>query len=68
MLELGQGHWECLRVGGTHTRDRGGKDRNTCRSTPASRFNPVSVPRVAGGNEGYSLIRMKAIGSLAETC
>ena len=27
MSNLGQGNWECLRVGGTHTRDTGEKDR-----------------------------------------
>jgi len=29
MSKLGQRYWECWRVGGTHTRDTGGKDRNS---------------------------------------
>ena len=27
MSDLGQGYWTCREVGGTHTKDTGGKDR-----------------------------------------
>jgi len=49
MPTLGQGYWDCRRVGGTHTRDNGGKDNN-CRSKPAASFSPFFVTRVVGLN------------------
>ena len=44
---LGQGYWECLQVGGTHTKDTGEKENKYC-SIPAAGFSPVFVPIVAG--------------------
>jgi len=35
-------------VGGTHTRDTGGKDRKIHYSIPAASFSPVFVAKVAG--------------------
>jgi len=40
MSNLGQGYWECLRVEGTHTRDKGEKIK-ICHSIPASSLIPV---------------------------
>ena len=37
---LEQGYWKSRRVGGTHTRDTGEKDRLICRSIPAASFSP----------------------------
>ena len=58
MSILGQGYWECRQVGGTHTRDTGGKDRNICRSVPAASFNPVFITRVVGLDTGQNKIKM----------
>jgi len=40
MSNLGQGYWECRRVEGTHTRDKGGKDKSLSLHT-CSEFSPV---------------------------
>ena len=61
---LGQGYWESRRVGGTHTRDTGGKDIKICRSIPAVNFPPVLAPRVAVKNINYSIIYKGPIGGL----
>ena len=47
MSSLGQGYWECQRVEGTHTRDKGEKDRKICRSIPAASSSPVFALSVA---------------------
>jgi hypothetical protein len=43
MSNLGQGYWECRQVEGTHTRDKGEKDRKVCSSIPAIGFSPVML-------------------------
>ena len=48
MSKSGQGYWECLRVGGTHTRDTGGKYKKICRSISASSFLAVFALSVEG--------------------
>ena len=48
MSNLRQGYWECLRVGGTHTRDTGGKYKKICRSISASSFLAVFALSVEG--------------------
>ena len=47
MSSLGQGYWERRRVGGTHTRDTGEKDRKICRSLPAASSSAVFAFSVA---------------------
>ena len=47
MSSLGQGYWERRRVGGTHTRDKGGKDRKIFRSKTAASSSPVFALSVA---------------------
>jgi len=47
MLNSGQGYWECRRMGGTHTRDTGEKEK-ICSSIPALSFSLVFALRVAG--------------------
>jgi len=59
---LGQGYWECLRVGGTHTRDRG----KTCRSKFAASFSPVLRSELRATNK-LIRIEMGPIGGLVES-
>jgi hypothetical protein len=66
MPNLGQGYWECRRMGGTHTRDTGEKGRKSCRSKPAASFSPVFALRVAGLNINYSKFYMGPISGLVE--
>ena len=67
MSSLGQGYWECLRVGGTYTRGKGEKDK-VCRSTPAAGLSLVYVIRVAVTNKAYYKIEMEPIGGLEFSC
>jgi hypothetical protein len=46
MSNLGQGYWECRRVGGTHTRDTGEKMKKYS-SIPASSSSLLFALRVA---------------------
>ena len=55
MSSLGQGYWECRRVEGTHTRDKGGKDRKRCRSIPALSFPFFAL---SGAGKLYDLDKM----------
>jgi hypothetical protein len=65
MSNSGQGYWECLRVGGTHTRDTEGKEK-ICRSIPALSFLPVFALSVAGKLNGFDKIKMGSISRLVD--
>ena len=45
---LGQGYWESRRVGGTHTRDTGGKDRKNLSLHTCCEFQPGSCSQSCG--------------------
>jgi hypothetical protein len=64
MSNLGQGYWECRRVGGTQTRDKGEKERKHMSLHICGEFHPVFVLRVAGLNTGYYKIEMGPIRGL----
>ena len=55
MSNLGQGYWECRRVGDTHTRDTTG-EKDKCCFIPAASFSPFVALRVADKNKDYITI------------
>ena len=50
-------------MGGTHTRDTGGKDIIICRSISAASFPPVLAPRVAVNNINCITIICRSISA-----
>jgi len=65
MSSLGQGYWERRRVGDTHTRDTGKKEK-TCRSLPTASFSPVFALRVAAELYDFDKFSMGSIGCLVD--
>jgi len=63
MSNSGQGYWECRRVGGTHTRDTGGKDGNLSPHKPALSLSLVFALSVADQSKEYNTIK-RLIGGL----
>jgi len=64
LSNLGQGYRECRRVGGTHTRDKGGKDRKIFRSKTAASSSPVFALSVAANLYASDWIWMGPINGL----
>jgi len=65
MSNLGQGYWERWRVGGTHTRDTGEKEKKMSLHTAAS-FSLVFVLRVAAKQTMIYEFKRVQIGGLCE--